>query len=463
MASERALRADQQRRDRHRVDGLGLAGIGVGRQRHRHQVGMARRPGSPAPACPASSSLMPVVGRRLLQRARRCRQRRDHRVDLAGREQAQALGQPGLLDRGEIGRRHAAGGQQRLRIGARAGARLAELDALALQVGDGGDRRIPWQSRSGSAPGTGCPAPAARSWRRPPRTAPHPFAARAATSFWTSPTSASFCVHQPGILDAAASGDGARLQSAPAELARDDRGDVGILAARLAAGERRTPGRAGRRAAASSRRPWPAPRRRSSLRSARSPPPSASSAWTASSSRLASLGGPVLFSGEPSPTSGATHGTAAQLPPSSTKVALPWTRSRSPALLPPCLMPMTPFSVAPSSVANAVALRPFQDAKSTSWFSFSIGVVVDDAPRLAVGGGGQRAAADAAEARDLGDRRLQRRGQPLLEHRAGRGVVGTPCRSRPAPGRRAREDAEVSRRIGGHGTAPQKPSWGKAR
>ena len=97
----------------------------------------------------------------------------------------------------------------------------------------------------------------------------------------------------------------------------------------------------------------------------------ASRAWTASSSRLASLGGPVLFSGEPLPTSGATHGTAAQLPPSSTKVALPWTRSRSPALLPPCLMPRTPFSVAPSSVANAEALRPFHDAKSTSWFSFS--------------------------------------------------------------------------------------------
>ena len=172
----------------------------------------------------------------------------------------------------------------------------------------------------------------------------------------------------------------------PPSFAGDDRGDVGVLAARLAAGERRTPGRAGRRAAASSRRPWPAPPRRSRCaargrrrRRRAAPGRRRAAAWPRWAGRYCSRA-------SPSPTSGATHGTAAQLPPSSTKVALPWTRSRSPALLPSCLMPRTPFSVAPSSVANADALRPFQDAKSTSWVSFELGVVVDDAPRLAVGG-----------------------------------------------------------------------------
>ena len=85
---------------------------------------------------------------------------------------------------------------------------------------------------------------------------------------------------------------------------------------------------------------------------------------------MASLGGPVLFSGEAMPSSGATQGTACQVPSWSTKVALPWTRSSSPVRLPPCAMPITPFSVAPSSVAKAVALRPFHEAKSTSWVSF---------------------------------------------------------------------------------------------
>ena len=45
------------------------------------------------------------------------------------------------------------------------------------------------------------------------------------------------------------------------------------------------------------------------------------------SSRRASLGGPVLFSGEPSPTAGDTHGTAAHWPASSTNVAVPCTYS----------------------------------------------------------------------------------------------------------------------------------------
>ena len=157
---------------------------------------------------------------------------------------------------------------------------------------------------------------------------------------------------------------------ARASSAGDDGGDVGVLAARLAAGDDE------RLVEPVDAQLHPAVRLGQLLRDDRAA--QSRGRRPTGKQRLDGVEQPLGLAGRAGivlrravPTSGATHGTATQLPPSSTKVALPWTRSRSPALLPSCLMPRMPFSVAPSRVAKAVALRPFQEAKSTSWVSFS--------------------------------------------------------------------------------------------
>ena len=255
--------ADQESRDRHRVDRLRLARIGVGRQRHRHQVRMAGGQDGPL-LRPSGSSLMPGRRRRFLQGAgrggdaSRSPRRPRPRPAAAGRQP----GRPPSIA-AEVAQRHAAGRQHRLGVGARAGARLAELDPLALQVGDAWPAAsLPW-SRSGSARGTGCPTPAARPWRRPRRTAPSPCAAMPATSFWIRPTSASFWCTRRAFSTLPAVATVRASRPCPASWPAMRAGHLGVLAARLAAGEHEAPGPAGRGAAASSPATWPAPRRRS--------------------------------------------------------------------------------------------------------------------------------------------------------------------------------------------------------
>ena len=228
---------------------------------------------------------------------------------------------------------------------------------------------------------------------------------------------------------------------------------------------RRTRGRAGRRAAASSRRPWPAPRSTiAAAQLARRRRHRRAAPGSASSSRLASLGGPVLFSGEATPTSrrhprhrlpGAVlvdEGGAAvdaQLVAGLVAALL----DADDALLGGAQQRGEGRGVEAVPGGEVDVLGQLQD-----------GVVVDDAPRLAVGGGGQRAAADAAEAASTsvtgGFSAAASRSSSTSRTAAS---SGAPVAAGQGQARAAAGEREVSRRSRGHGTAPQKPSCGRAR